>query len=162
MQGGAQTALASPRVADPYERIVRRPGNVKRAPAPIDVDTTIGDMDVQQVFVGPSSIELDYGDMQLFSAAVAGAGDPTVIWSVNGFIGSNSTVGTIDMMGNYTAPDLASAGSFPFTVTAFNPELGLTGYALVGLSCSSAGMLTDDAFTADSLPVPGSTLTGCN
>jgi len=49
------------------------------------------------------------GDSQRFFATVSGAADFSVIWSVNGKPGGDPTVGTIDSLGNYTAPTPAPA-----------------------------------------------------
>jgi len=49
------------------------------------------------------------GDSQRFFATVSGAADFSVTWSVNGKPGGDPTVGTIDSLGNYTAPTPAPA-----------------------------------------------------
>jgi arylsulfate sulfotransferase len=55
------------------------------------------------VGVSPQSATLFAGQAAQFTAAVRG--DPVgIVWSVNGTVGGNITVGTIDSAGNYTAP----------------------------------------------------------
>lgn len=44
------------------------------------------------------------GEALQFEAAVSGAADPTVVWSVNGIPGGDATVGTLDAAGLYLAP----------------------------------------------------------
>jgi len=55
------------------------------------------------VSVTPSSASVRVGRTQGFAATVTGAA-ATVTWSVNGINGGNTTVGTIDANGTYTAP----------------------------------------------------------
>ncbi len=67
--------------------------------------------------VSPSSATVPLGGTQQFTASLNGTVQTTAMWSVNGVQGGNSTVGTIDSTGRYTAP-----ASFPspnvFMVTA--------------------------------------------
>ena len=57
-----------------------------------------------QVVVSPSSQSIALGATAQFAAAVSGAIDTTVVWSVNGVPSGNSTVGTVDGTGLYTSP----------------------------------------------------------
>ena len=54
------------------------------------------------------------GGTQTFTATVANTANTSVTWSVNGFAGGNSTVGTVSAFGVYTAP---TAVPNPATVT---------------------------------------------
>jgi len=56
------------------------------------------------VTVSPGSSTVRAGDTQQFTAKVTAAMDQTVVWSVNGVMGGNSTVGTISTAGLYKAP----------------------------------------------------------
>jgi sugar lactone lactonase YvrE len=61
------------------------------------------------VSVSPSSASVLLGTTKQFMANVSGTTDTVVTWSVNGTAGGNSTTGTIDANGLYTAPsDLPS------------------------------------------------------
>lgn len=63
-----------------------------------------------QVSVSPTSASLLGGADQLFTAAVTGSTDPSVTWTVDGFIGGNAQVGTLAGTGtsvHYTAPILS-------------------------------------------------------
>jgi uncharacterized protein (DUF1800 family) len=56
------------------------------------------------VTVSPGSSTVRAGDTQQFTAKVTAAMDQTVVWSVSGVMGGNSTVGTISTTGLYKAP----------------------------------------------------------
>jgi arylsulfate sulfotransferase len=56
------------------------------------------------VMVSPQSPVVIAGQVTQFKATVTGA-PADVTWAVNGNIGGNSAIGTIDTAGNYTAPD---------------------------------------------------------
>lgn len=67
-----------------------------------------------EVATSPGTAIVRLGSVQPFLASVDGAPGSAVTWSVNGITGGNSTVGTIDAAGNYTAP---AALPSPATVT---------------------------------------------
>jgi chitinase len=55
--------------------------------------------------VSPATASIQVNAQQQFTATVHGNSDPTVTWDVNGTIGGNSALGTIDSIsGLYTAP----------------------------------------------------------
>src|SRR5579864_250155 len=54
--------------------------------------------------VAPLSASVLLGEPQVFTATVDGTSDTAATWSVNGIPAGNSTVGTIDANGQYTAP----------------------------------------------------------
>jgi hypothetical protein len=56
------------------------------------------------VTVEPASASVLLGESQTFTATVGNTSDTAVTWSVDGIPGGNSTVGTIDAGGAYTAP----------------------------------------------------------
>jgi hypothetical protein len=56
------------------------------------------------VAVTPSAASVLLGEPQRFTATVGDAANTAVIWNVDGIPGGNSTVGTIDAGGAYTAP----------------------------------------------------------
>lgn len=76
--------------------------------------TTVTLLPALTVTVTPASVTLALNAMQAFTATITGDTNQAVIWSVNGVDGGNSTVGTIDAAGNYTAP---AALPTPATVT---------------------------------------------
>lgn len=56
------------------------------------------------VSVSPTSANVRVGASKTFIAAVANASSQSVTWSVNGTAGGNTSVGTIDSSGEYSAP----------------------------------------------------------
>ncbi len=67
------------------------------------------------ISVTPGTASLGLGQAQQYASGVAG--NKPVNWSVNGFPGGNSTVGTISTSGLYTAPTWLAA-TVPFTISA--------------------------------------------
>jgi arylsulfate sulfotransferase len=61
------------------------------------------------VTLNPQNVAVSSGQTLQFTASVAGGGALT--WSVNGIAGGNSTVGTVDAAGNYTAPAIAKSSN---------------------------------------------------
>ena len=66
--------------------------------------TTVTLLPAVTVTVAPATATIAPGATQAFTATVTGDTNQTVTWSVNDVAGGNSTVGTIDASGNYTAP----------------------------------------------------------
>jgi serine protease len=64
---------------------------------------------VVMVAVAPNVASIQVGATQSFSATVINTANTVVDWSVDGIPGGNSTVGTIDSNGLYTAPASVSA-----------------------------------------------------
>jgi hypothetical protein len=73
------------------------------------------------VSVSPTTASVPTGGKQSFTAIVSGTSNTAVTWSVSGVNGGNSTVGTIDQSGNYTAP-LSVPNGGQVTVTATSQE----------------------------------------
>jgi uncharacterized protein (DUF1800 family) len=59
---------------------------------------------VINVAVAPTSASVRAGSAQAFTATVTGTTNTAVTWQVNSITGGNSTIGTIDVSGNYLAP----------------------------------------------------------
>ena len=61
---------------------------------------------ISSVVVSPKPVSISISGTQQFSAVVSGTGNfsTAVTWHVNGVTGGNSTVGTIDSAGLYSAP----------------------------------------------------------
>ena len=76
---------------------------------------TVSMRQISSITVSPQSAFVGAGQVAPFTAIVTG-GSSAVVWSVNGTPGGNSTVGTIDAAGNYTAP--AVTANSTATVTA--------------------------------------------
>jgi hypothetical protein len=56
------------------------------------------------IMLSPATANIQQGGRQQFSATVMNSVDDTVTWEVNGLIGGDTLVGTIDANGIYTAP----------------------------------------------------------
>ncbi len=71
------------------------------------------------VSITPASASILLGNSQTFSATVSNTSDTGVSWSVNNITGGNSTLGTINSSGVYTAPaDLPSPVGVQITATS--------------------------------------------
>lgn len=73
---------------------------------------------VSRVRVSPFTATLLSGDTIAFTAIVGGGGDQSVVWSVNGIVGGNNTVGAISAAGLYSAPNLPGNASLSAVVRA--------------------------------------------
>lgn len=73
-----------------------------------------GNSPAVDVKISPTATSLIVNQQFPFTATVTGTTNTAVTWEVNGVAGGNSTVGTISVSGNYTAP---AAVPNPATVT---------------------------------------------
>src|SRR5271165_4606253 len=94
------------------------------------------------ITVSPSTANVQPGTSQLFLVTVTGSLDDTVTWEVNGAVGGNPTVGTIDLNGIYTAP-VAVPVPAQTTITAVLN-------AANGFSASSIATVTSVVFSNSS------------
>jgi len=102
-----------------------------------------GGTPVGVIAVSPTSATVALGGSQQFSATNNGLAT-SATWSVNGVQGGNSTVGTIDANGQYTAPtNFPSPHTFAVTASAS----GGTGTANVTVA------FPNDNHTAESAPI---------
>ena len=108
------------------------------------------------VTVSPGSSTVRAGDTQQFTAKVTAAMDQTVVWSVNGMMGGNSTVGTISTTGLYKAPAaLPTPDSVSIEATS-SPDKTLSGKVMVMLENP---VPTVTAVSPTAVPVGNFTLT---
>ena len=106
------------------------PGGSPSAPFNVQV---VGPNSKITVTVSPKTATLGAGNVQQFQVTVTGTLDLSVVWSVNGVNWGNSTVGTIDFSGNYTAPNnIVGLGSVTVTATS-NANSGKSDNAVVTL-----------------------------
>jgi len=71
------------------------------------------------VSVAPPTANIRAGSSYKFTASVFGSSNTSVAWSVNSTSGGNSTLGTVDSSGNYTAPaTLPSPNTISVTATS--------------------------------------------
>ena len=97
------TALASQAGNVPVTVTNPNPGSATSAS--INVLVTVPNSNIK-VTVSPATAALVFDATQLFTATVTGTTNTAVTWSVNNELGGDSTIGTIDVNGNYTAPDI--------------------------------------------------------
>jgi hypothetical protein len=70
------------------------------------------------ISISPTTANLVAGTQQQFTATVSGGSTNVAVWSVNGFAGGNSTVGTVSSAGLYTAPLSPPKESITVTATS--------------------------------------------
>ena len=81
---------------------------------------------VTEATISPTSFDLLTGQATQFSTNIS-TRPSAITWSVNGVAGGNSTVGTIDANGNYTAPSLQPSAPVTVTVASVRtPSLNAT------------------------------------
>ncbi len=86
------------------------------------------------VTLAPKNVTIGAGNTTQFQATVTGTTDIQLNWSVNGVAYGNSTVGTVDGNGNYTAPvNIVGLGSVTVTATSV-VDTTKSGSATVNLS----------------------------
>jgi len=98
------------------------------------------------VSILPASAGLIVDATQQFTVYVAGQSNPTVTWSVDSVPGGNSSVGTIDPQGLYTAP--SQIGGHAITANVAGVKTGATAsITILSLSISPAATLLAPAAT---------------
>jgi hypothetical protein len=95
------------------------------------------------VSVLPSSITIQSGSQQQFSAIVSNNANQNVTWGVDGVAGGNVTVGTIDSSGLYTSPGIS--GSHTITATSVAAPTA-SGSATVAVTVSGSTSGTGSIF----------------
>jgi hypothetical protein len=70
-----------------------------------------GSLLAQSITISPTSPSVGVGSSVQFSAQTTGLGSAPVTWTAGGYAGGNSTVGTIDSTGLYTAPATVPSGA---------------------------------------------------
>ncbi len=86
------------------------------------------------VTVSPATANVQEGSQQQFVATVTNTNSTAVTWQVNSITGGNSTVGTIDTNGVYTAPDVIPSPA-SVTITAFLQSApNISGNAIVTIT----------------------------
>jgi hypothetical protein len=96
------------------------------------------------VTMNSSSQSMGAGTVQQFGATVLHNTDAAVTWSVDGIVGGDLAVGTIDAEGNYTAPNAAASHTITATSVA-DPTASVSATVEVwGAVILSGSVLTDD------------------
>lgn len=87
---------------------------------------------VVTLVVSPASATVNTNAVQQISAAVTGATNKKVVWTVNDIEGGNSQIGTISVTGLYTAPAVVPA----------NPAVSVKATSWANRSVSATSLLT--------------------
>jgi hypothetical protein len=112
------------------------------------------------VSVSPASVGLTIGGSQQFAATVVGVTNPAVTWSVDGVSGGNSSVGSIDANGNYSAPSQVGNHTITAAVASLN-EQATASVTVLSLSVSPGATLVNPGATQQfSANIQGVTNTG--
>ena len=90
------------------------------------------------VTLSPASVSVITGKTQQFQANVINTSDTAVAWQVNGVTGGNSTVGTIDAKGLYTAPAAVPSPPVVFVSAASHADPTKIATAQVTITAASA------------------------
>jgi hypothetical protein len=93
------------------------------------------------VSITPTTVGLNPGATQQFSVTVQGQSNPVVTWSVDGINGGNSSVGTINAQGLYTAPSQIGDHTIAANVTTAGSGAAAAAVTVLSLSISPAGTL---------------------
>jgi len=83
------------------------------------------------VTVSPATANVQPGSTQQFVAAVTNSLHDTVTWEVNGVVGGNTTFGTVDINGIYTAPLLTPAPAQATITAVLNAATSFSGNSIV-------------------------------
>ncbi|HEX8816646.1 MAG TPA: hypothetical protein VF753_14200 [Terriglobales bacterium] len=89
------------------------------------------------VSVTPPSVAMRTSAVQTFTATVTNSNMTTVNWLVNGISGGNSTFGTVDKKGNYTAPTFVPIPATVTVTAVANADETKSASATVSISGSS-------------------------
>jgi hypothetical protein len=144
--------------------------STRTVPPPIPAPSSVA------VSVSPMTANIRAGSSYKFSASVSGTSNTSVTWSVNSVSGGNSTLGTVDSSGNYTAstslptPNTVSVTatsaadstkSASSAVTLLNPTPSLTGISpsSINLGTYSITVTGSNFVTGAKVLISGNALT---
>ena len=121
------------------------------------------------VVISPTTVSLNVGTRTSFAATASGGSLNTVTWQVNTITGGNSSVGTIDNAGNYTAPASVPSGNTVTVAAVSNDVSTVTATSIVTILPPATVTLTPTQaaltagatlpFTANVQGAPTSTVT---
>ncbi len=98
------------------------------------------------VAVSPDPATVTIGNSLVFTANLNGSTSTAVTWSVNGIVGGNSTVGTINTSGTYTTPYPAPASvTVTATSTADTTQTGSATLTITAPAAAAGPALSVDA-----------------
>ncbi len=119
-----------------------------------------GNNNPPSITVTPATVNVQEGATAAFTANVMNSSNTAVTWQVNGVTGGNTTVGTIDSTGLYTAP-AAIPNPATVTITAvLQADSTVTGNAIATITAvqfSNASLKGNYVFTLSGIDVNGFT-----
>jgi hypothetical protein len=86
------------------------------------------------VTVSPATANVLEGSTQQFTATVSNSSNTTVTWQVNGVAGGNSSVGTIDSTGLYTAPAIVPNPASVTISAVLQANAGISGNSIATIT----------------------------
>jgi hypothetical protein len=86
------------------------------------------------VTVSPATANVQEATTQQFTATVSNGSSTTVNWQVNGVMGGNSSVGTIDSTGLYTAPVIVPNPASATVTAVLQADASVSGNAIVTIT----------------------------
>jgi hypothetical protein len=89
---------------------------------------------VFSISVSPGSALVDPGATQQFNASIQGLSNSGVTWSVDGVSGGNSTAGTINSSGLYTAPSATGTHTISATSVAYSSATASSEVTIVNVA----------------------------
>ena len=119
------------------------------------------------IAVSPQSMAIATGAQQVFTATVTNSSMTSVSWLVNGIAGGNSTFGTIDKTGTYTAPPYVPIPPNVTVTAVSNADESKTANAAVSINGQSVPGTVNISPKSASVYVGGdalftATVTGAN
>jgi hypothetical protein len=91
---------------------IAQANSTSTANVPVTLDSGVS------ISVSPANVNLGFSQTQQFTATVTGSSNTKVTWQAGGVNGGNSTYGTIDSSGLYTAPSSATTTPLAVAVSA--------------------------------------------
>jgi hypothetical protein len=94
------------------------------------------------VSVSPSAANLLVSGTQQFTATVGGTSNTAVTWTVNGILGGNSAVGTINSQGLYTAPSTVPTLATTIVTATSQADNSKSASGIISLSYPTPSVLS--------------------
>lgn len=115
------------------------------------------------ITISPATANIQEGASLAFTASVVNSSSTAVSWQVNGVMGGNSTVGTIDMNGNYTAPAFVPTPASVTITAVLETNSAVSGNAIATITAvqfNNSSLKGNYVFSLSGIDVNGFTLYG--
>ncbi len=128
----------------------------KTANAAVTVNP-VGPPPVLTITIAPTTATVGAGTTQQFTPTVTGSDNTAVTWSVDGIAGGNTTVGTVDSNGLYTAPATAAGHTVTATSVADTTKSASAAVSVISMAITpTTTSLTPNGTRQFSASVQGS------